>query len=200
LNAAGNLEMPNVVLSAITSAGNTLRATDRPLTTTSTTGVFEGDVTSGQINYVTGAITNLTFTSAIPGSQPITAKYIPYQPSLPTSMLFYKNTVILRPIPDDVYKVTIEAFRFPTALTQDGDEPEIRQWWQLLAYGASYKYFSVNRDADNLQYVKVLLDEQINLVERKTIKQLSNQRTPTIYNIRDRGRNAQRFFFPIGGP
>lgn len=192
VRANGQLEMTNVVIGIEAAAGGFLRATDNGA------GGFDGNVVAGTIDYTTGVVTNLTFSNTTLAGAALSVNSIPYQSGRPTSLLFYRNQAILRPIPDNVYKITIQANAYPTTLAAQSDEPSIRQWWQLLAYGAAYKYFSELKDTDNLQYVKVLLDEQMNLAERRTIKQISSNRVATIYNSRSHGRRGY-YYFPQGG-
>src|SRR5690606_22136454 len=92
----------------------------------------------GQINYVTGAYT-LNFPNNTQISAPIYSETIPYQPSKPVSMLWYDNKFIIRPVPDKTYAIQIEADIRPTELINSTDVPQLEQWWQYIAYGASVK-------------------------------------------------------------
>ena len=69
----------------------------------------------GIINYVTGAY-NFTFPSAPQVGVAINSQTLPYQPALPQAILFYQDSFILRPVPDQPYKVMIEAYIRPTEL------------------------------------------------------------------------------------
>lgn len=151
-------------------------------------GILTGDVIAGTINYLTGAI-SVTWNAAIPVGNPITAKYVPYAASRPLSILFYDDKFILRPIPNDVYKLSLQVFVKPTemidATTGSIEEPHLREWTQLLAYGASVKIFADNMDMDSLAKVQPLLNEQLALIERRTTMQIKTQRTQTIYTQQD---------------
>jgi hypothetical protein len=140
-----------------------------------------GDNLEGSINYITGAFT-ITFSEPIPAGAQINASYIPYVASLPRCMVFYQNQFILRPIPDKAYIVEINAFRYPTALASSGSQPELNFWWQLLAYGAALKILVDNADYDNAERLRPYFNEQLLIVQRRTIKQQTNQRTSTIYS------------------
>lgn len=144
----------------------------------------------GSINYITGAInifdpgTNVNhgFKSIIPTGNQINVTYIPYVASRPQSVVFFQDQFILYPIPDQAYTVSFEAYKYPIAF--DGTlnvSPQLREWWQLLAYGAADKIFSDNADFENLAKFRPLLQEQMDLVQRRTIVQQTAERTSTIY-------------------
>lgn len=147
----------------------------------------------GSINYITGDVSifgpvdgfgNPTgFLGVIPSGNPINAQYIPYVASRPQSVVFFQDQFIVYPIPDQAYTVSFEAYKYPTAL--DSDEasvtPQLREWWQMLAYGAADKIFADNADFENMTKFRPLLDEQMRLCERRTIVQQTSERTATIY-------------------
>lgn len=137
----------------------------------------------GTINYVSGAVTITDFGDTIDSGTDITAQYVPYEPSRPTAMLFYDNTMYLRPVPDKAYKVVIEAYRTPSMLLDVAtDEPDVQQWWQYIAFGAAYKILEDRQDTETMQALAARLDEQKQLVLHRTILQQTPQRTETIYS------------------
>lgn len=153
-------------------------------------------VTRGTINYITGALTITTFvtndstqaSAIIPTGNPINVQYIPYVASRPQSVVFYQDQMILYPVPDQAYTVSFEAYKYPAsfAIASDGTfnaslTPQLQEWWQLLAYGAADKIFADNADFENMQKFRPLLEEQMNLVLRRTIVQQTAERTATIY-------------------
>lgn len=135
---------------------------------------------TGSINYLTGAGT-ITFLNPIPSGNEITFTSTPYQPNRPLAVLFYDNTITLRPVPDKPYPVEFNAFLTPSALLQTTDEPLLKQWWQYLAYGASKKIFEDAQDPDGISNIIGGLKEQENLVLHRHIVQQTNERTATIY-------------------
>lgn len=135
----------------------------------------------GTINYVTGAFLLNNFIAGIPSGNAINCQYVPYVASRPQSIVFYQDQIILYPVPDQAYTVSFEAYKYPTALAQGTDDPQLQEWWQLLAYGASDKIFADNADFENLQKFRPLLQEQMNLVQRRTIVQYTSERVSTIY-------------------
>ena len=145
-------------------------------------GGFTGDVTAGSINYLTGA-TSITFDSAIPAGYSINIKYFPYSASQPLGVLFFHDQFILRPVPDAVYTINMQAFLKPSALliTDLTGEPYLQEWFECLAYGAACKIFAENMDMTNYGMLRPLLDEKLRQCERRTMMQIKGQRTSTIY-------------------
>lgn len=135
----------------------------------------------GTINYITGAYSITAFPGNIPTGNPIDCQYVPYQASRPQSCVFFQDQIYLYPIPDQAYVVSFEVYKYPTALTDSAVSPQLNEWWQLLAYGASDKIFSDSGDLENMMKYRPLLEEQLILCQRRTIVQQSSERTATIY-------------------
>lgn len=133
---------------------------------------------AGTINYVTGAIT-LDWGNPPDLGAAIEAQYVPYVASRPRDILFFHNQFILRPVPDKAYKVETEVFQVPTELLNSGQLPELRQWWQLIALGASLKIFEDTQNMDDYRNVLPLYQQQEVLVNRRTVKQQTSQRVST---------------------
>ena len=186
----------NVLVSAQNALGNNVSLVDTGFNSTSGTLDQIGDLVDpndignpptkrGQINYITGQITVgnpfLGFTDNIPAGNPINVQYIPYVASRPQSVVFFQDQFILYPIPDQAYIVSFEAYKYPTALLSANESPQLKEWWQLLAYGASDKIFADNADMENMAKFRPLLQEQLNLVQRRTIVQQTSERTASIY-------------------
>jgi|SRR5690242_8029933 len=172
-----------VVISAADGTGANQVATDEPLDQA----LFpnQGNLVSngtnvGTINYVTGAVT-ITFLSAIAAGNPINCQIVFYQPNQPVSCLFYQNSFYLRPVPDSSYLVEIAAYQTPTQFLTATDSPLIKQWWQLLALGASLKIFEDRGDFEQIAAYRPIWDEQMRLALRRTIVQQTSERTATIY-------------------
>ena len=147
--------------------------------------LFDPDVdptgtSQGTINYATGAY-SFTF-SAVPASGEIIYSHtVPYSEAVPTSVLYYDNQITLRPVPDKSYEVEITVDVRPTELLDQADTPELGQWWQYIAYGASKKVFEDRMDTESIQQIMPEFKEQQRLALRRTIVQNSNNRTATIY-------------------
>ncbi len=135
---------------------------------------------TGTIDYETGAFT-LSFNTAPDAGESIFSQTIIYQPSRPQFMLYFNNSFFLRPVPDKVYPVSVEVYRRPTEILNAGDSPELEQWWEFIVYGATKKIFEDSTDMESVQRIMPEFEVQKTLVERKTLSQLSNQRSYTIY-------------------
>lgn len=142
-------------------------------------GNLTGDGT-GTVNYLTGAIT-VTFKQPVNVGEEITCQTVPYVPNRPAAALYFNDKLTLRPVPDQAYTVSIEGYRRPTALIANGDMPLLREWWQLLAMGASLKVFEDRGDHEAIARYMPLFNQYLNQATRKTIVQQTNDRSQTIY-------------------
>jgi hypothetical protein len=172
----------SVSVGAIDDTGATVQLVDDPQDRTTGNWKIINTETAGvgSINYITGAGT-VTFTNNIPSGNSISLASTPYTPSRPQGIMFYDNVLTLRPVPDQPYKVNLEAYITPTALLSSGANPELKQWWQYLAYGAAKKIFEDTQDPESLNVLMPGFKEQEQLVLRRTIVQQTNERTATIY-------------------
>lgn len=165
-----------IFISTLDNAGNSLHCT------ANAAGVFTGDVLAGgTINYTTGAVAGLTWTGVIAIGEPIWAQSITFQAGRPFAVLYFNDELTFFPVPDIAYEVEANVYISPDELANVADEPTVREWWGLIAYGASLKIFGDNLDLDSYAKVDILFDKQKRLVERRTLTQLKNQRTATIY-------------------
>jgi hypothetical protein len=142
------------------------------------TGTFGG---FGSIDYTTGAVFIQYVVPPAPG-QTIRAQYYPYRASRPLTILFFQEQLILRPIPDQVYRIEVQSYQVPTALLSNSDVPALAQWWELLALGAAKKILQSRMDLEQLANCEVLLEKQLDLARRKTLVQLIPECTPTVFN------------------
>lgn len=150
----------------------------------------------GTINYITGAIdiNAVGFTGAIVTGNAINVQYTPYVASRPQSVMFFQDQIYLYPIPDQAYTVSFEAYKYPTALANATDNPQLFEWWQALSVGASLKIFEDNADFENIVKYRPILDEYLRLILRRTIVQQTSERTSTIYDEQNNGLGQ----FPFG--
>lgn len=185
--SAGSLIVRNNVLfSSIDSSGNSLALIDYPVSpiigAIGLIGVPETTVPTpyGQINYITGDF-SINFPTAPASGATIDSQTVVVQPSVPQTVLFYDGAFTMRPVPDQAYRVTIEAFVRPTEFLTTTQQPELSEWWQYIAYGASKKVFEDRRDIESVQKIMDEFKTQEKLINRRTIVQQTNQRTSTIY-------------------
>jgi hypothetical protein len=136
---------------------------------------------AGTVNYQTGAIA-LNWGSPPDNGSQINAHYYTYQASRPNSILFYGNDLTLRPVPDQGYLIEIPVYKKPIELLSNSQSPELRQWWQLISYGAALKVFADNLDMESYQKCAPLFQEQEILAMRSTVDQKSQKRVQTPFS------------------
>jgi hypothetical protein len=146
-----------------------------------------GFPTTNYINYVTGAY-HITFSNAPASGYAINSQTVPVNPTIPQALLFYDGQFIVRPVPDQPYRVDMEVYIQPTELLSSGQRPELEEWWQLIAWNASKKIFEDRMDYDSINMILPSLKEQEALVLRRTIVQQTTQRVATIYS--EQGRTS----------
>lgn len=138
---------------------------------------------SGTINYLTGSV-SATFSSAITSGNTIRCQSVPYQAGRPQVVLFYGNVFTLRPVPDKAYQIAMSAMLTPSAFlnTQYAENPTYQWMAEYLAYGASRKILQDFADTELLALYEPIFREKEALVIRRTERQASNERTPTIFS------------------
>ena len=109
-------------------------------------------MSNNNINYSTGAFT-CTFDGAPGAGQPINSQTVFQVLSLPQALLFYDNTFIVRPVPDQPYRIQFEAYMRPTFLMATNQTPQLEEWWQYIAYGAAKKIFEDRMDLDSVALI-----------------------------------------------
>lgn len=144
----------------------------------------------GTIDYLTGAIANLTFNDAVPDGNDINVQYTQTAFGRPSAILFYQNQFVLSSVPDAGYTVEIEAYREPsqallgttsnTAFDLSG-RPEEIGWWELLAFGVAKKLYQDRLDMDGVQMMQAFIDEQISQARTKTYGQLGMRQVSTMF-------------------
>jgi len=157
---------------------------------------------SGTVNYLTGAM-SWTYGGGMgpPAQTQMWVQAWPYNPSKPFAMNFYNtavgssgsgNTAMtsttaqaqvrLRPVPDEVYRIEIQAQCQPVPLINDIDIPVLPEWWQMYALGAATHILEDRMDMVSLAQVQAMFENQINLMRRRTWIQVMETSSPTIFN------------------
>ena len=181
----------NVLFSSVDINGDPIALIDNPINATTGDLVVPNDIANiqGAINYITGQFV-IVFAAAPGNGQPINSQAIPQSLGRPQSLLFYDNKFTVRPIPDQPYRIDIQAYIRPSEMLNTSDEPELAQWWEYIAYGASKKVFEDRSDMDSVSAIIPEFENQQTLIERKTIVQQTNQRVATIYQNQSSGSGS----------
>lgn len=132
------------------------------------------------VNYATGRFT-VTFPTAPASGFMINSQTVPQVLSLPQAMLFYDNKFVLRPVPDQPYRINFEVYTRPTYLMEIDSVPALEEYWQYIAYGAAKKIFEDRMDQESVQIIMPEYKKQEALCLRRTLVQLANERVATIY-------------------
>lgn len=156
---------------------------------------------NNNINYLTGAFT-INFPMNTVAGTAINSQTVPQIQSMPQAILYYSNTFYVRPVPDQAYKINFEVFQRPTALINQGDTPELEEYWQYIAYGASRKIFQDRMDMESVALIEPEFKLQERLCLRRSLVQYTNQRTSTIYTEQTSNSQTSGFGwgFGSGGP
>jgi hypothetical protein len=177
----------NVLVSSTSQGGQTMALVDDGLGNLwdPTDSITDLSVPPGTVDYQTGVV-NFTFPLPVGPGKNINVQSIPYSASRPQTAVFYQDQIILYPVPDQAYTVSFEAYKYPSIFLSTEDptlqNPQLKEMWQLLAYGAADKIFSDNGDVDNMMKYRPLLEEQFKFVQRRTIVQQTSERTASIYS------------------
>lgn len=141
-------------------------------------------VNTATIDYDTGEIVGLYFNQPIAAGVPITISYNPLKRSIPLSVMFFQNQLTLSPVPDAGYTIELTCYRQPIqallAASLTGN-PELSEWWEILAVGAAKKIFEERLDDEGVASIDKMLRERYDIIETRTYAQIGQQRIQTIY-------------------
>ena len=155
-------------------------------------------LSNNYINYVTGQYV-ITFAAAPAVGAVINSQTVQVQVSLPQAICYFDNTFIVRPVPDQPYEVNFEVFVRPTQLLYTDSIPELQEWWQYIAYGTAKKVFEDRMDLESVQMILPEYMKQERLCLRRTIVQITNERSATIYTEQTAGPGGNGGFWGWGG-
>jgi len=179
----GNLE-PYVFITALDGSGNQLYIVDDGygiLNQTDETFQTIIVANAGTVDYIHGT-TTFSFNTLIPAGRKINIQVSPYSAGVPRIMLFFNNIIKLYPVPDRAYKIQADAYITPAQFMDTTDSLVFSYMAEYIARGAAQKILSDNADYDQFQFYERLFREQECLVLRRTERQNSVVRTPTIFS------------------
>jgi hypothetical protein len=137
--------------------------------------------TSNTVNYVTGQVT-VTFPSAIPAGTNINCQSFFYEQGIPRAVLFYNNTITIRPPPNIQYRVELGAYLTPAAFLTTSQSIQFGYMSEYIARGAARKMLSDTGDWEQFMAYEPLFKEQETLVWKRSQRQFTASRTGTIFS------------------
>ncbi len=201
LDIFGNVTEAAVIISAIVNDVNSLNSgfsyalTDVPQPNSNIGNLVDAqDHVVGTVNYLTGAYDFNVFNNAvIPPDATIYAAVVPYQASRPVDVLFYNQQIIFRPCPLQVYQVEFQISQQPTQLILSNSAPELDEWYLFICAGAAKLIYTDFPDDSGMAYVMPIWQEQLQIAQRRTLRQIGSQRAATIFS--QPGRRYGGYFY-----
>lgn len=186
----GNVTEAAVIISAIvndTTAANsgfTYAITDVPQQGSNLGNLVDVNNNQvGAVNYLTG---DYTFTIAsggiLPANATIYASVVPYQASRPTDVILYNQQITFRPVPLQVYQVEFQISQQPTQLIESSSAPELDEWYLFICAGTAKLIYADFPDEQGMAYLMPIWQEQLQIAQRRTLRQLGSQRAATIFS------------------
>jgi len=140
----------------------------------------------GQVNYVTSQIT-VTFPVAPAAGTYVNVWAAQYQVGRPYNLLFWNNEFTIRPVPDNVYLVEVEAYQTPVQFLSTSSHPVLNQWAQYIAYGAAREILRQRQDMEGVANLEEGFKRQEALVlERQAVEEIG-QPNITLFNTTNTG-------------
>ncbi len=143
---------------------------------------FTYQTNQNTINYLTGVATNVYFPDSIPVGVNISAQCFFYEAGLPRTLFYYNNVITLRSPPDKQYLINLDAYLSPCAFFSTENAVPYAYMTEYLARGAARKILADTGDVDQFQFYEPLFREQEILVWKRSQRQFTSTRTPTIYS------------------
>jgi hypothetical protein len=134
------------------------------------------------INYQTGEIRNVFFADQVKEGQNINGQCYFYNPGMPLSIMFNNNVLIFRTVPDKQYRVELDAYLSPAAFLTSAASVPFAYMCEYIARGAARKILSDTGDVEQFQFYEPLFREQEILVWKRSQRQNTVNRVPTIYS------------------
>jgi len=137
--------------------------------------------TSNVVDYANG-VAYVTFRNAVPAGAAINAQSLFFQQGLPRAVLFYDNTLTIRPQPDISYVVQMSAYLSPAAFLQTANAVPFAYMSEYIARGAARKILADTGDIEQFNFYEPLFIEQEILVWKRSQRQFTASRTGTIFS------------------
>jgi hypothetical protein len=137
--------------------------------------------TVNTVNYLTGEV-NVTFPLPPADGVNITAQCFYFQTGLSRGALFYDNTLTLRMPPSQSWLVEVDGYLTPSAFLSSADALPYAYMAEYIARGAARKLLADTGDTEQFAFYEPLFREQEQLVWKRSQRQFTATRTPTIYS------------------
>lgn len=137
--------------------------------------------TINTVNYTTGVAT-VIFPEAIPAGNNINAECLFFQPGLPRAILYYNNSITIRPTPDISYNIKMQAYLTPAAFLNTGAAVPFGYMAEYIARGAARKILADTGDIEQFSFNEQFFREQEILVWKRSQRQMTANRTATIFS------------------
>lgn len=144
--------------------------------------------TDNTVNYKTGVV-NVTFPTIPPADAQIQAQCYFYEQGLPRAVLFNNNCITLRNPPNTQYLIELDAYLTPAAFLSSTDAIPFGYMAEYIARGAARKILSDTGDVEQFTFYEPLFREQETLVWKRSQRQFTSTRTPTIFSDFQGGQN-----------
>lgn len=190
LDIFGNVTEAAVIISAMvndpnsTNSGFNYSCSDVPQADSNVGDLVdtEGN-TVGRVNYLTGAYSfTLADAAVMPADATVYASVVPYQPSRPTDVIFYNQQITFRPVPQQVFQVEFQISQQPMDLISDTDSPELDEWYLFICAIAAKLIYTDFPDEQGMQYLMPIYEEQLQIAQRRSLRQMGSQRAATIFS------------------
>lgn len=139
-------------------------------------------MTQNTINYTDGFAQNVYFPTAIPAGTPINVQCSYFTPGLGRSVLWFNNTLTIRPPPWTQMLVELDAYLTPAAFLNTGAAIQFAYMAEYIARGAARKLLSDTGDQEQFMFYEPLFREQEVLVWKRSQRQFTSTRTQTIFS------------------
>lgn len=137
--------------------------------------------TVNTVNYNTGVV-NVTLPTVPAADIPIQAQCYFFEQGIPRAILFYNNTLTIRPPPDIQYLIELETYLTPAAMLATTSAIPFAYMAEYIARGAARKILSDTGDWEQFTAYEPLFIEQERLVWKRSQRIWTSTRTGTIFS------------------
>lgn len=90
----------------------------------------------------------------------------------PQALLLEDRSLIIRPIPDDVYAVKIRKFARPEELSGNSSAPLKNSWALSIIYGSARNHLQEEGDTDGAKEADILFKNQLKIINSEIVSQI----------------------------